>query len=415
MKKNRPLFVIAALSILFLASCAGKPWNSFLPDQEGKYGIIGTRKIVLDDPRQLLVQAWYPAANRGAGIKDPMITKIQASALAGFNIPLGEETMENHLPSDSWVDAPIMPTEKPYPIIIFEHGFEGYEKQNMTQMEELASQGYVVFAINHPGESTVTVYPDGEVVYIDHERYPSLVAKTRKQRVANAEQTRSFFKKMRFDATDKDKIELMRLFSSIPRISTLNLPIKERTRDVLYVMEKLVEASEEGFFAGVIDIDNVGMYGHSMGGNATHAIASIENLPVNLKAAINLDGPQLIFPGDPLTIPKVPFMIAYSTAQYVDGITVDMHGVSDWVLHQSEHETWRAVFNGATHVNFSDLTYVEALEGKSTGDIDGRAMGLAQERLIVAWFDRHLKGGSPDMEALERSYDLWTLNYELLD
>lgn len=414
MKKNRAAIIIAIISVLYLVSCSTDPWTSFLPEQEGKYGIIGTTKIVLDDPRQLMVQAWYPAASKGAGVIDPMITKVQADAMAGFHIPIGTEQLENRVPSSSWTDAPIMPTDKPYPIIIFDHGFEGYEKQNMTQMEELASQGYVVFSVNHPGESTVTVYPDGEVVLIDHERYPSLIAKTRKQRIANGEETKDFFTAIRSDPTDEEKIELIRVFSSIPRITTLALPINERTRDILYVMEAIAEASKEGeFFGGLIDIENVGMYGHSMGGNVTHAIASMEDLPVNLKAAANLDGPQLIFPGEPVTIPQVPFMIAYSTGQFVDGVAVDMHGVSDWVLNECEYETWRAVFNGATHVNFSDLTYVEALEGHSTGDIDGRAMGIAQEKLIVAWFDRHLKGETTDMEALERSYDLWELNYEL--
>ena len=413
MRKTSVAALCVFLAAFLLISCSSEPWTDFLPDVEGEFKTIGTIKIVMDDPRNLLIQAWYPAAEKGAGVIDPMITKVQADALAGFHLPIGSEQLEHRMPSSSWLNAPIMPSENPYPIVIFDHGFEGYEKQNMTQMEELASQGFVVFAINHPGETTVTAYPDGTVVYIDHERYPSLVAPTKKERRANAEVTEKFFGNLRAEASDKEKIETMRVYGSIPRISNLNLPIKERTRDVLNFMEELVIMSEKGFFAGAIDIENVGMYGHSMGGNVTHSIACTEDLPINLKAAANLDGPQLIFPGDPVTIPRVPFMICYSTAQYVNGINVDMHGVSDWVLNQCEYETWRAVFNGATHTNFSDLTYVNFLEGKSTGDIDGRAMGLAQERLIVAWFNRHLKGETSDMGALERSYDLWELSYEL--
>jgi len=404
---NKRIIIVLA-PVLLLAACLS---TDFLPPQEGAYGIIGTTVFQLDDPRGLVIQAWYPAANIGEGKLDPLITKEQAQAFVAF-LPIGKEQLENRLPSSSFINAPIMPSTTPYPIIIFDHGFEGYEKQNMTQMEALASNGYVVFSINHPGESFVTVYPDGTVTGIDSERYPSLTAKTKKQRKANAEQTNSILSDIKEVDSDKEKIEIMKLFSSILRISKLKVPIDERTIDVLNFMEKLPEMSREGFFAGAIDVETVGMFGHSMGGNVTHAIASLGEWPVSLKAAVNLDGPQLIFPGEKITIPQVPFMMAYSTATYVDGITIDLSGVNDWVLSKSEYETWRVIFNGSSHVNFSDLTYVKLLEGKSTGKIDGYEMGVALERLLVAWFDRHLKNLDTDMGKLESSYELWDLDYQ---
>jgi len=360
-------FFLILMPVVVLSSCLS---TDFLPPQEGAYGIIGTTVFQLDDPRKLVIQAWYPAENIGDGKLDPMIKKEEAEAFVSF-LPIGKEQFENRLPSSSFIDAPIMPSATPYPIIIFDHGFEGYNKQNMTQMESLASNGYVVFSISHPGESFVTMYPDGTIVGIDKERYPSLMAKTKKERKANAAQTNGIIGDIRNSDNDKEKIEIMKLLSSIIRISKLQAPIEERTRDVLNFMERLPGMSEEGFFAGIIDIENVGMYGHSMGGNVTHAIASLGEWPVGLKAAVNLDGPQLIFPGEKVTYPQVPFMMAYSTATYVDGITVNLAGANDWVLSGVDDETWRVVFNGATHVNFTDLTYVKLLEGKSTGKIDG--------------------------------------------
>jgi len=409
MRMKSKLIIIILIPVLVLSSCLS---TDFLPPQEGAYGILGTTKFQLDDPRKLVIQAWYPAANIGEGKLDPLIKKEEALAFVSF-LPIGKEQLENRLPSSSYIDAPIMPSTSPYPIIIFDHGFEGYSKQNMTQMEDLASNGYVVFSISHPGESFVTVYPDDRVVGIDKERYPSLTAPVKKQRKANAAQTNGIFADIRDADSDKEKIEIMKLLSSILRISKLKIPIDERTTDVLNFMERLPEMSRQGFFAGIIDIENVGMYGHSMGGNVTHAIASLGEWPVGLKAAANLDGPQLIFPGDKLTYPQVPFMMAYSTATYVDGITIDIHGVNDWVLSGCDYETWRVVFNGATHVNFSDLTYVKLLEGKSTGKIDGYAMGVALNRLLVAFFDEYLKDEDTDMVKLERSYDLWDLDYQI--
>ena len=280
-------------------------------------------------------------------------------------------------------------------------------------MEELASWGYVVFAINHPGESTITEYPDGEVVYIDHNRYPSLMAKNKKEAKANAVQTRDFVKKIREAPTDPEKIEYVKQFAVVPRITTLNLPIKERTRDLITVMEKIAEGSKT--IPGVIDINNVGIYGHSMGGNASVQIASLSKLPVTLKAAANLDGPQLIFLGDPVPELQVPFLMAYSESQMVDDINVNLSGANDWLLNTSKYDTWRASFNGSTHLNFSDLTFMPILEGKSTGKIDGTAMGLAQEAMLVMFFNRYLKNDF-DQAALDRliqSYDKWDFTYKL--
>ncbi len=407
LRMNMKRLFLTLVPIFALSSCLS---TDFLPPQEGAYGILGTTVFQLDDPRNLVIQAWYPAANIGEGKLDPLLKKEQAEAFVSF-LPIGKEQFENRMPSSSYIDAPIMPSTSPYPIIIFDHGFEGYEKQNMTQMENLASNGYVVFSISHPGESFVTVYPDGRIVGIDKERYPSLRAPTKKERKANAAQTNGIISDIREADSDKEKIEIMRLLSSISRISKLKIPIDERTTDVLNFMERLPEMSRQGFFTGAIDIENVGMYGHSMGGNVTHAIASLGEWPVGLKAAANLDGPQLIFPGDKITIPQVPFMMAYSTATYIDGITVNLAGANDWVLSECNYDTWRIVFNGTTHVNFSDLTYAKILEGKSTGKIDGYTMGVALDRLLVAWFDKNLKNQDTDMVRLEQSYDLWELDY----
>ena len=406
--KIKQLFFIL-MPVLMLSSCLN---TKFLPPQDGPYGIIGTRVFQLDDPRKLVVQAWYPAADIGEGKLDPLITKEEALEFVSF-LPIGKQHFDNSLPTSSYVNAPIMPSTSPYPIIIFDHGYEGYAKQNMTQMEELASNGYVVFSISHPGESAVTVYPDGTIVGMDKERYQSLTASTRKERKFNAAQTNGFIDEVRNADTDREKIEIMQTFSALPRIAKLKVPINQRTTDILNFMKILPEMSKEGVFAGLIDIEKVGMYGHSMGGNVTHAIASMGEWPIGLKAAANLDGPQLIFPGDKVTIPQVPFMMVYSTATYIDGITVNFSGANDWVIDACQYDTWRVIFNGATHLNFTDLTYVKLLEGKSTGKINGYALGTALNRLLVAWFDKYLKNVDTDMIKLEQSYDLWTFDYQI--
>lgn len=404
---NQRLRFIGLAAVCFgLISCLS---TDFLPIQSGTAAFIGTSLYALDDERELVVQAWYPASDYGNGVPEPVLSKQEIKAFTGINVPLAEESLNNRLPSGSFLDAPIDRRDAPYPVIIFDHGFEGYAKQNTTQMEELASHGYFVVSVSHPGESAVTIYPDGRIVYIDSERYPSLVAEKRRDRKENASNMVQYLDEVRAARRSEDKISAMQAFAAQDRISKLSLPISERIVDVVTVMESLAAANAAGPFAGLMDLDRVGLYGHSMGGNTSNEVAALGEWPVNLRAVANLDGPQLLFPGWDVNAPRVPMLMAYSTGTYAGGVVVDITGANDWIFKRSEHQNWRAVFNGSTHTNFTDLTYIEALEGRSTGDIDGREFGLALESLLLAWFDLHLKDIEPDIDALQAGYELLDL------
>lgn len=401
------LILLLGLILPVLTSCLS---SEHIPPPSGFHQDLGTKRFVADDPRGLVIQAWYPASGIGEGILDPVMEKKQAAAYVTF-LPMSEREFRNRLPSDSYLDADMDLSSAPYPVIIFDHGYGAFEKQNLSQMEQLASNGYIVFSINHPGETAVTLYPDGSIIQADTERYPSMTADTEKERKEREALTREFFEIYQDSTDDSELVAAMRVFSSFSYITPLALPISERTQDVLNFMENLVEMNQVGFFKDSMDLENVGMYGHSMGGNVSNIVGSMDSWPINLRAVANLDGPQLLFPEDPLIVLKVPALIAYGTIAYTGGEELDLSGCNDWILNLSEKETWRAVFNGAAHANFSDLTYLKILEGKATGDIDGREMGLAQERLLLAWFDKHLKGKIVETDKLEESYELWDLSF----
>ncbi|MDF1567528.1 MAG: hypothetical protein RQ801_07710 [Spirochaetaceae bacterium] len=396
------------LLLLILTSCLSPPFDI---SPSGTHEKLGTRRFQLQDPRGLVVQAWYPASGEGTNRLDPIIEKNQAEAYVRF-LPVIEKSFEERLQSNSYVDAPLNLSGAPYPVIIFDHGYGAFEKQNVSQMEELASNGYIVFSINHPGESYVTLYPDGSMGGVDSDRYPSMTADNRKERKKREELTREFFQVFQAAENDEELIASMRMFSEFDYMTPLEHPISERTRDILNFMDALVEMNDSGFFKTGLDLVNIGMYGHSMGGNVSNNVGGIGEWPVSLKAVANLDGPQLLFSGQPLIIPQVPFLMAYSEAAYTGGEILDLSGCNDWILNMSAEETWRVVFKDSAHANFSDLTYVKILEGNTTGDIDGREMGIALERLLLAWFDRHLKGKEIDLVKLKNSYSGWELSFK---
>ena len=68
------------------------------------------------------------------------------------------------IPTNSVTNAPVAEAESAYPVLIFSHGFGGLPELNTIQAEELASQGYVVVALNHTYDSIVNVFPDGRII-----------------------------------------------------------------------------------------------------------------------------------------------------------------------------------------------------------------------------------------------------------
>jgi len=58
--------------------------------------------------------------------------------------------------------APLAPPpEGGWPVATFAHGLGGFRSQNTFLTEELASHGFVVLALDHPGDALATTLPDG--------------------------------------------------------------------------------------------------------------------------------------------------------------------------------------------------------------------------------------------------------------
>ncbi len=104
--------------------------------QTGPY-IIGTQDLVIeDDMRPLEITIWYPADNSaGEGVN----TTYQY----GLFVADGNAIR----------DAPPLEQDVPYPLVIFSHGNGGFRFQSLFLTEHLASQGFVVLALDHPTNS----------------------------------------------------------------------------------------------------------------------------------------------------------------------------------------------------------------------------------------------------------------------
>jgi predicted dienelactone hydrolase len=112
-------------------------------DSSGEFGVGRTTVMLVDDERggrALTVDAWYPVDPEVAAVADPssytFIPGIEFTTdVARSGVPVS--------------------TEGPFPLVVFSHGQGGIRFQSTYLTEVLASQGYIVLAPDHPGDTAV--------------------------------------------------------------------------------------------------------------------------------------------------------------------------------------------------------------------------------------------------------------------
>ena len=228
-----------------------------------------------------------------------------------------------------------------WPVVLFSPGF-GIGRELYTGLvEDLASHGYVVVAIDHPHDANIVQFPDGHVVV------PS---------------------------------------SQMDIVAALSV----RVADTRFVLTQLAGLDRRGFFAGRLNLDHVGMFGHSLGG-ATAASTMVADPRID--AGADLDG--LLFGRARNGGISRPFMLMSAEP----GFAVDSNRAGFWSHVHGPH--YAVDIKGARHFAFSDLAFfapqlmrvnpsvVQAIRTQ-VGNVDGPATLAAERAYLLAFFDRFL-------------------------
>ncbi len=353
-----------------------------------------------NDNRDLMVQVWYPA-EKVTGVKPMTLwfdAKTVGSVFGGaISMPPFLFDHLSAVTTKSYFEAPLALHQTAYPVIIFSHGFLGTVYQNTVQMEELASHGYVVFSVDHTYESVVTIYPNGRVVPYSQENWKA----HNSPETAKAFDT---FNKQFAESTSNDSLEaLIR-----PMLSLEASTVNHWTQDALFALDQITLLNSGDIasqFAGHLDLERVGMFGHSMGGAATGEACSRD---MRIKAGINLDGPQY---GTVIDNPiRQPFMLMSSMQTDMPSNVPNAatgKTMNDLVYDRGNNTFYHAVVQGTKHFNFCDLSMVSPLFKTVgfLGDIDGYRMEEIMNAYVLAFFDKTLKGiDSPLLDAPSSSY-----------
>ena len=360
---------IVAVSGLFISGFLG--WAFPVPDLPAPTGAlkIGTSSVYLKDEsreeiytdvagdrREIMAQIWYPAAP--AANARPMRwlsnAPVIGPAIAKW-VKLPDFLFDhvNLINSNSYLDAP-MAGAGPYPVLLYSHGWGGFRQINQNQIEQLASQGYVVVAVDHSYGAMVTEMPDGRVIFNKR----SILPPGGSPGFAGS-------------------------FAELVNVYALDL------RFTLDQLER-ANAGEGPFgqrFAGRLDLGRAGLFGHSTGGAAVlqacgndprcKAVIGQDPVTTGVEAAITSRGlaqPSLTFYSkDYLDSPSDTQLLAMLRAGRADGyrIAIPTAAHYDFVLTPF----------------FSPLAATIGLKGPIPSD---RVVGLI-DAYQGAFFDQYLR------------------------
>ncbi|MFF2073526.1 alpha/beta hydrolase family protein [Kitasatospora sp. NPDC058162] len=366
--------------------------RAWLPQPTGPYP-IGTTALQLtddgrDDPwkpgqhRKLMVSFWYPTTRPATGDDRAPYMLPAAAEHFGSAGSIGQLNAKFEPGRTDWAgirthartDAPVLPGGK-RPVVLYEAGFGDPRTWGTGLVEDLASRGYVVVTVDHTYEASEVAFPDGDLAT---SVFPTLMSQP-----------------------------------GLDYGALLRKMLQARVDDTRFVLDQLTGLRQDAQLpAGLgasLDLDRIGMVGHSGGGSA--ALQTMHDDP-RLKVGINLDG-QLHFPradgsGIQLPLPTVaadglnrPFLLM-GTQNPDSG---SYHQQPGWDALWQHSTGWHAdvTLTGSRHGSYTDaqsllpqLARQGAISGdqltEDVGDIRPDRAVLATRSYVASFFDRWLRG-----------------------
>lgn len=385
--------IIIGISYIYVAHL--RPIPQFQPTGDHSVGAT-TFDFEFQSPtsgenRKINVRAWYPSDATEGEINLVSSQRLVNKTVEYYSMP---EVLAVTEPSLSFIDAPFTDGIDSAPVLIFNHGFGSFPEQSTVNMQELASNGYIVLSLAHPETSLLTEYADGTYVY-NNPNNPSFAEQADYEQagrnslhsmtiaVAATENSDSF----------EEYWHAMRTLGQSAPFANMQPILREWVEDTSALIDALAADQTEQIpakLASRINPQLIGVFGHSLGGMTAVATSMLND---NVSAAINLDGPFIFDePIENISL-TAPTCMLMADEFSVGGETLNTSNLNTPLFETSTQGGCVAIFKGAGHMNFSDLNYVPFLRLiKVLGPVNQEKFGIEQNHLLVSFFDRHLKG-----------------------
>jgi len=353
------LAVSTAIPILLPVPSVDEPTGPYKVGTRS-YELVDTDRLELysenpEEPRRFMIQVWYPANPSPDAQHAPWMenAEIFAPAIAEYlHLPgffLDHLTLSK---SPAFTDVPLAPTTDGYPVILFSHGWNGFASQNSGQAIELASHGYIVVGLQHTYGARVTVFPEGTVAMNNPNAMPS-------------------------NTPEEEYDPLARKL------------VAQWAGDIAYALD-IMETNNlkpESIFYQALDLERVGVYGHSTGGGATIQFCGTDP---RCKVAVGLD----------------PYMVPVSEAVLDSGIPQPLFVMfSETFPSEKNTRLFEQLYShqpardrvvtimGTAHYDFSDLPLLSPITPQLglKGPINGNRAVMIVNTYLLAFFDLTIK------------------------
>jgi hypothetical protein len=150
-----------------------------IPNPTGPFGVGKSIHTLVDTSRkekydqgyrELLVYIYYPTHEKAVSAYAQDIMPILKNNLQqSLNVDLESLQYLDSFKEHSSLQAPLIDTQQKLPVLFFSPGLGDPVETYSTLLEEMASQGYVIVAINYPYAVDPTVFPNGEIIRMNEE------------------------------------------------------------------------------------------------------------------------------------------------------------------------------------------------------------------------------------------------------
>jgi hypothetical protein len=371
-----------------------------LPHPDGPYPVSrktfvwtdGTRLEDASIPdrsaRHLAVFVFYPSAVTGkpaeyypglATLDDnPSVAGLRAQFFGSWK-DIRDGKVETNISDNS----PIAESDKPFPVLLFSPGLSVPALAYSIQLAELASHGYVIFALDHPYDTAFVQLRDGRSISFADRHAP--------KGPPNA----ALF---RIDAEREDVW----------------------TRDTQFALRQVRKVNlEDDVFELRLDLSKIGVFGHSMGGRVAVQACQVMK---DVSACLNQDGG--LFGVDFRSGEVIPFVTEHASTNgsllnidvpiHLSPGDVDAEGerlfnawqakksklLQDFLL-QNAKPTYSVVSrrSGLAHGSFMDVRVLNELSDHKDPENSLADLALINE-LNLAFFDATLKGKTERLQEL---------------
>ena len=260
------------------------------PRLTGRYKIGSTQRYIKDESRQeiynkdnpaqkreLMTSVWYPAHTH-AYLEIYNELNLEQTKQEWRDKGCSEEDIAlfDQVFCHASPNAQLLKPHNQYPVIIFSHGYGDCSPSIYTAFcEELASHGYVVISISHTYYASKTTFPDGRII--------------------------------------KASTEIM---SRWPNADDIKIWVG----DVDCVLNEIKQWNTDPAdqFFGLLDLNKIGMFGHSYGGAVSFEMCAFDD---RIKTGISLDA--ALYGKATLNNMNKPFMFIMAEASVTQALMTD--------------------------------------------------------------------------------------------